>query len=127
MGLPRRLIERFEPGGAWQTRGLLLYVLPLPVLFGFVLPVTVLVIGAWTVGDPMVGRSFSSYVGNTVGVAAVAAVAATACALWLCYAVRVRPTPLMRFGLRTATLGYALPGTITSDSAVTSMARRATS
>lgn len=84
----------------------------LPVLLGFVVPMWVLAGHALNVGDPMFGRSFSDFVLNTFGVAAVAAVIACGCALWLVYTERQHRSAAVRIGTRVATLGYALPGAV---------------
>ncbi len=84
----------------------------LPVTFGFLLPMGLLAYQAFTVGDPMLGRSFSDYVANTVQVGLLAALLAIAAALLLSYAARLKPTVPVRVALRTSTLGYALPGMV---------------
>ncbi len=82
----------------------------LPVLLGFVLPATVLAHYALSVGDPLMGYRFVAFATNSLGIAIVAAVIATAVALFLAYAERRDPSPANRLLIRFATLGYALPG-----------------
>lgn len=82
----------------------------LPVLLGFVVPAIVLARYALIEGDPLVGRSFLDFASNSLFVACVAAVLATALALLLAYGERLHPTPFNRISIRLATLGYALPG-----------------
>jgi iron(III) transport system permease protein len=82
----------------------------LPVVMGFVLPASVLAHYAITVGDPLIGMQFVSFATNSLSVAAIAAMIATAIALFLAYAERRDATAMNRFFIRFATLGYALPG-----------------
>ena len=65
---------------------------------------------AFTVGDPLLGRSFADFVQASFGVAGVTAVLAAGLALWLVSAQRASSGPVTRFSVRMATLGYALPG-----------------
>ena len=81
-----------------------------PVLLGFLIPISVLAWLAIVEGDQLWGRSFASYASNSIGVAALAALIATALALCLAYVSRLHPKPLFRASIRFATLGYALPG-----------------
>lgn len=82
----------------------------LPVVLGFVVPAAVLARYALTVGDPLLGSHFVGFAVNSLGVAGIAALLATAAALFLAYAERRDPSPSNRFLIRFATLGYALPG-----------------
>ncbi|MEO1576447.1 MAG: ABC transporter permease subunit, partial [Pseudomonadota bacterium] len=89
----------------------------LPVLLGFVVPFALFGYYAVTVGDPMLGRAFSGYAFNTVGVASVAAVLTVICAVWLAYALRMASFGGKRArgldaAVRLATLGYAMPGMV---------------
>ena len=88
------------------------FICAIPVLIGFLIPVATLMVQTLTVGDPMLGRAFGTYIGNSVVVAGSAALAATLAAVWLCYAVRLQPILPVRIPLRVATLGYALPGMV---------------
>ena len=82
----------------------------MPVTLGFAVPLAVLAHYALAVGDPLLGRSFINFVQASFGVAGVAAVLAAGLALWLVSAQRANSGPATRFGVRVATLGYALPG-----------------
>ncbi|MCY3813802.1 MAG: iron ABC transporter permease [Gammaproteobacteria bacterium] len=84
----------------------------LPLLLGLVVPMVVLARYAVLTGDPLLGRGFGDFVTTTFGVAGTAAVVATALALVLAYSARLDPRPANRLALRTATLGYALPGAV---------------
>ena len=84
----------------------------LPFVLGFVVPVVVLARHAVATGDPLLGRAFGDFVLASVGVSGTAAVLTMGLALVLAYSGRLsrnRGTPL---AIRTATLGYALPGAI---------------
>lgn len=81
-----------------------------PVLFGFVVPTCVLTWMALTQGDTLLARTFTTYAANSVSVAAVAALVATAVAVLLAYTSRLHPRPAIHASVRFATLGYALPG-----------------
>lgn len=84
----------------------------LPLVFGFVVPVVILVGHAVAQGDALLGHGFGGFVANSFAVAAVAAVIATALAVGLAYSERLNAARPTRLAIRTATLGYALPGTV---------------
>jgi iron(III) transport system permease protein len=84
----------------------------LPVILGFVAPfVLLLVQGLAHVSDAVVA-GFWRAVRNSVGVAAAAGAVTVALGLCLAYARRVAPNVGVRSAVRTAGLGYALPGTV---------------
>lgn len=82
----------------------------LPIILGCLLPMSVLIYYALTVGDPMLGKKFSGFILNTLTVATLAALIATCIALLFSYANRVKQSGFIRKGIALATLGYALPG-----------------
>ena len=84
----------------------------LPVLGGFVIPVGSLLLHAVEQGDPLLGRGFYSYGLNSVSVAVLAASACAVVAVFLNYAERLRRDRWLNWGVRLATLGYALPGMV---------------
>lgn len=83
-----------------------------PVLLGFVLPFAVLLNHALLEGDPMIGKGFSELLFNSVYVAGIAAILCALAALWLNYAQRLRASTGVKLAVRTATLGYAIPGMV---------------
>lgn len=85
-----------------------------PVVIGFVIPTTILLIYAIRVGDPQLGSAFVSFVTNTALVAALGALVAVALALILSYAERLARNSATQLGIQVATLGYALPGALIS-------------
>jgi len=84
----------------------------LPVLFGFVLPLYLLVSHHLTTGDPLLGRNFLDFVFASFRVAGIAALIATFCALVLGYTQRERNSRLGGFAVRLSSLGYAMPGAV---------------
>ena len=100
----------------WRS-GLAFVVCALPVLLGLLVPGAVLLGHAIETGDPQLsgaGGAFFDYVGNSLMVGSIAALIAVACAIWLTYSTRLlrgRNT-LLRYSIRTATLGYAIPGMV---------------
>jgi iron(III) transport system permease protein len=83
-----------------------------PVLFGFVLPVLFMLrplVQAW---DVLPWQAFAGWARNSVSLAAISAVAATAAALALAYAVRRLPHLAHRVAARVLGLGYAIPGAV---------------
>lgn len=82
----------------------------LPVVLGFVVPLIVLGRYALIEGDPLLGWRFLAFAGNSLSVAFVTAILATALAVLLAYGERLHPTRFNRMSIRLATLGYALPG-----------------
>lgn len=84
----------------------------LPVLLGFVAPLLLLLAQAAAHAGDALAAGFWRAVRNSVGVAAVAAFVTVALGLLLAYARRVAPNAFVRFAVRSAALGYALPGTV---------------
>jgi len=102
----RRL--HLAPRAAWLATGYC----SLVFLVAFLLPVLQLV--AWTVQtfaaefDPR----YLAFAGRSVFLGLAAALVIVTLALWLAYAVRMRPGPLAAGFARAATLGYAIPGAV---------------
>jgi iron(III) transport system permease protein len=84
----------------------------LPVLLGFAAPFGLLLVQGLAHASDALAAGFWRAVGNSVGVAAAAAVATVALGLGLAYARRVAPNAVVRIAVRSAGLGYALPGTV---------------
>jgi len=87
-----------------------------PVIAGFVLPFTVLLVQASAhISDAQSGILASGFwraTRNSIGVAGVAAAVTVAIGLGLAYARRLAPNPFVRTVVRAAGLGYAVPGTV---------------
>ena len=84
----------------------------LPLVLGFLVPLIVLARYSVIVGDPMLGRGFGDFVANSFGVAGATACLVTLLALCLAYSERLSLGRSTGIAVRTATLGYALPGTV---------------
>ncbi len=84
----------------------------LPVLLGFLLPAGVLLDLAIGSGDPLWGRRFIGFAGNSFVLAVVTAGLAVLLAALMAYGIRLRPTWITRFSVRLAGLGYAVPGSV---------------
>ena len=78
----------------------------------FVLPVVQLIVWARDASGRWRASSFVTLLGNTLVLAALAAVCALALALVLAYAARLHPSALVRASARAASMGYALPGAV---------------
>ncbi|ADM10746.1 iron(III) ABC transporter permease protein [Parvularcula bermudensis HTCC2503] len=91
--------------GAWILCGF-------PILFGFLIPMARLVSLTLAAGDPQMPSALMEYTLNTAKVGVAAAIAALLLAIVMAAAARQAPNPAMRSGIRLATLGYALPGTL---------------
>jgi iron(III) transport system permease protein len=84
----------------------------LPVVLGFVLPVAILLRLAWReTAFGGLGR-YATLVGNSFAAAGLAAGLAVVAALALGYAARLQPQVWVRFSVRVAGLGYAVPGAV---------------
>ena len=84
----------------------------LPVGLGFLLPAGILLDLAIGGGDPLWGRKFLSFAGNSFVLATVTAVLAVVLAALMAYGIRLRPTWPTRLSVRVAGLGYAVPGSV---------------
>jgi iron(III) transport system permease protein len=83
-----------------------------PIVFGFLLPAGVLLRFALRDGDPLFGPTIVPFARNSLLLAGVAALVATAVAVVVAYGVRLRGTTLMHALSRIASLGYAIPGSV---------------
>ena len=83
-----------------------------PIVFGFLVPATVLLKLAATDPEAQFGPRIYGLVVNTFTLSGVAAIAAVAVALLLAYAARTVKSPLVHGANRLAVLGYALPGAV---------------
>jgi iron(III) transport system permease protein len=86
----------------------------IPILLGFVIPAGVLALwtaeGGFALLSP--GGDFLALARNSMVLAMVTGLVAVAVALLLVYAQRLHPRPLVRGGVRLASLGYAIPGSV---------------
>ncbi len=84
----------------------------LPVLLGFVVPVLILVRLQWLGGEAFLSPRFLTLLTNSVFLAATASVIVTLAALILAVVLRVGPSALEQGVIRSAAIGYAVPGTV---------------
>ncbi|MFA9549806.1 MAG: ABC transporter permease [Hyphomicrobium sp.] len=84
----------------------------LPVLFGFVVPLVVLVQNAMTHASGAIAGGYISAARNSLLLSCIAGFAAVSVALTLGYAHRVAGNGFIRPAVRLAGLGYAVPGTV---------------
>lgn len=84
----------------------------LPVLLGFALPAGMLARHAFFSASAEWSPQFFRHALNSLGLAATAAVVAVAIATLLAYAVRQRAGNAVRIAVRTASVGYAIPGAV---------------
>ncbi|MCG8650495.1 MAG: iron ABC transporter permease [Pirellulales bacterium] len=83
-----------------------------PVLFGFVLPVLILLNLSYVDGHDLFTERYAVLVGNSLTLGFLAALAAVLVALVLAYAARLAAGRLSRAAVRLANLGYAVPGSV---------------
>ena len=83
----------------------------LTLFFAFVLPMLILLHLLLSEGFTMDPRYFS-WLKNSLGLAALTAIVAVICAVFLAYAVRLSQSQTLRSMNRVLTVGYALPGAV---------------
>ncbi|SOB92132.1 ABC transporter permease [Thalassospira xiamenensis] len=84
----------------------------LPIVLGFVIPSLVLVYYSVGYFDQSWTADFFKFAGNSLLVSGLATFVAVGCAVFLGYALRLFPQPLLRFCIRMASVGYAVPGAV---------------
>ncbi|MEM1371857.1 MAG: iron ABC transporter permease [Pseudomonadota bacterium] len=105
-----RDLPRYELHG-WRRLAAVIACL-LPVVFGFILPVLVLINLHFVDGHDLLSSRYATLVLNSLIVASLAAVIVVGPALTLAYAARLSPGPVSALAGRMASLGYAVPGTV---------------
>lgn len=95
----------------WKAWGATLVCLS-PVALGFVLPALVLARYAATHFQATLDADFARLAGNSLGLAAGAALLAVAVGTFLAYGVRLRRGGALKALARFASLGYAVPGAV---------------
>ena len=83
-----------------------------PLSLGFLLPAGQLLLWSITVADQRIDAEFGRLAMNSLSLAAGAALLALSLALMLGYGRRLLPTAAVRLAVRTAAMGYAVPGTV---------------
>ena len=82
----------------------------IPVVFGFVLPVVLLVDLGWPYFDVLAGDRYQSYLRNSLTLASLAAIITVAAAIIVAFNARLFPSPASNAAVRLSGLGYAVPG-----------------
>jgi iron(III) transport system permease protein len=107
--------QRFRQIQPWRLRGRLAFwaslSCALPLLFGFVLPVIIMVYLAITSGQALSER-YGIWLSNTLILASITASAGVLIAIWLAYSARIARGRLQEWMNRMVSLGYAVPGTV---------------
>jgi len=83
-----------------------------PVLLGFVVPSLQLMAWSLRPGGDGIDTNHLQLAWNTVSLATITAVIGVGLALLLGYGRRLRRGPVVRFAVRAAGMGYAIPGTV---------------
>jgi iron(III) transport system permease protein len=83
-----------------------------PIALGFVLPVLFMLRPLVLGWDNLLWDQFANWTINSVWLAGLSAVLATALAMGLAFAVRRKPDALTRGAVQLASLGYAVPGAV---------------
>ena len=84
----------------------------IPVFLGFLLPATQLIIWAMQTWKDMVDDRFVDLIRNSFLLGFGAAMISVILALFLAYGKRIFPGKLTIISIRTASIGYAIPGTV---------------
>lgn len=84
----------------------------IPLLLGFGLPFSQLLIWTIETADEMINDDFYGLVANSLILAIVTSALALILALFLGYGQRLRNTTFMKLMVRIAAMGYAIPGTV---------------
>ena len=90
----------------------------LPVLIGFAIPGAILLMHTIETGDPLVGTRFLEFITHSMLVSIAASLLCVAAAVWLGYTARLHTGYFSRYGIRVATLGYAVPGLVLATGAL---------
>jgi len=83
-----------------------------PIVFGFILPVGVLLDLVIRDADARWGSRVFALIGNSTSIAAVTACITVLLAVTMAYAGRLARAPLVTLANRVASLGYAVPGAV---------------
>ncbi len=114
--VPNRAAAPGRPFAPIRLRGtaaaLAFAAVAVPLLFGFLIPVAILIELAIPHVDVLLSSRYRSLVANSAVLAASGAAVAVGLALLLAYAARLHPGRISSFNNRLVTLGYALPGSI---------------
>lgn len=109
-------ISRYQAAAPYPLSGiragLSLLVCLVPVALGFLIPGAVLLQMTLNNVTQRFSERFWTLAGNSLTLAGLSAAIGVVLALILAYGLRLQPTPLMNFAVRTAAIGYAIPGSV---------------
>ena len=103
-------IKRYQMKG-WMAV-LVVFACFMPLLLGFIVPAFQLLVWTLTTAEEVIDASFFVLVGNSLMLAALAALIAVSIALLLGYGKRLRKTKVINTSVNVASMGYAVPGTV---------------
>lgn len=103
--LPRYALKGWRCLGAWMLTGI-------PLLLGFVVPVTYLAHLCWAYAQDVGENNFFQLASHSLLVSSVTAGLAVVFGLVLAYGQRLEKGLLLRTAVRIAALGYAIPGSV---------------
>ncbi|MEP0581963.1 iron ABC transporter permease [Roseibium sp.] len=115
--------QRFDNGNAkhrhparftltgWRAGGAFILCL-LPIALGFLTPASLLADRASRRLDDLWAGPLTEAIWNSLSLATIAAVLTVLLSLSLAYALRLNKTPVLILGVRLASVGYAIPGTV---------------
>lgn len=107
---------RYQAASPYQLRGgraiLAILACGLPIALGFLIPALVLLQMATTNITERFGERFWTLARNSLTLALLTAVIGMVLSLILAYGLRLRPGRLMTLSVRTASIGYAIPGSV---------------
>ena len=84
----------------------------IPVVLGFILPVSQLLVWSVKTAPEMVDSSFWKLLFNTLSLAGITALIAALMATFVAYSKRITPSIVTKSSTDISTMGYAIPGTI---------------
>lgn len=91
---------------------LALTICTIPFVFGFLIPVLMLIYWGLQTYSQVVDYRFWELLGNSFTLASIASVVVVTASIFIAYAVRSFPSAFIKFIAKVATLGYALPGAV---------------
>jgi len=106
----QKLPSRFDLTG-WKAI-LAATICALPIFLGFVLPASLLANRALRRMEDLLSPSLLEAIWNSLSLATFAALLTVVTSVALAYSLRLRDTPALRFSVRLASVGYAIPGTV---------------
>ncbi len=109
-GKRRQALQRMKLSG-WKRAVASIFCFA-ALLLGFLLPAGQLALWAVATAETMIDDKFIDLALNTLELATLASLLALITALLLGYGQRLQPSRTVRFAVRAASMGYAIPGTV---------------